>query len=140
MNYLLDTCVLSELIREVPDSRVVDWVRSQAETRLHLSVLTLGELRKGVERLPSSRKRLRIGAWLDNDLLKRFAGRILPIDERGAERWGIASAKAELAGVPLPVVDGLLAATALARGMTVVTRNTKDMARTGVNLLNPWDL
>jgi predicted nucleic acid-binding protein len=139
MNYLLDTCVVSELTRPKPHRRVAQWIRSAAETRLYLSVLTLGELRKGTERLPESHKRNRIDAWLSNELRNRFSGRILPVDDEVAERWGIESAKAERSGTPLPVIDGLLAATGLVHGMTVVTRNTKDMQQTGAELLNPWE-
>lgn len=139
MNYLLDTCVISELTRLRPRRSVVQWIRSEPETKLHLSVLTVGELRKGIERLPGGRKRQKIEAWLNSDLRYRFFGRILPIDDEVAERWGVESAAAELAGAPMPVIDGLLAATALTHGMTVVTRNTRDMQRTGVRLLNPWE-
>ena len=139
MNYLLDTCVVSELTRPKPQRPVVQWIRSEPETRLHLSVLTIGELRKGIERLPDSHKRKQIEAWLNNELRNRFSGRILSVDGEVAERWGLESAKAEQSGTPLPVIDGLLAATGLVHGMTVVTRNTKDMQQTGAKLLNPWE-
>ncbi|MFV2067691.1 MAG: type II toxin-antitoxin system VapC family toxin [Pirellulales bacterium] len=139
MNFLLDTCVVSELTRPKPQRRVVRWIRSEPETRLHLSVLTIGELHKGIERLPDGRKRKTIEAWLNNELRYRFFGRILPIDDEVAERWGLESAEAEQSGTPLPVIDGLLAATGLVHGMTVVTRNTKDMRQTGAKLLNPWE-
>ena len=99
MNYLLDTCVVSELTRPKPHRRVAQWIRSAAETRLYLSVLTLGELRKGTERLPESHKRNRIDAWLSNELRNRFSGRILPVDDEVAERWGMESAKAERSGI-----------------------------------------
>ena len=140
MNFLLDTCVVSELTRPKPSQRVAKWIRSEPEPRLHLSVLTIGELRKGIERLPNSHKKNRIEAWLNNELLTRFTGRILSVDHEVAERWGVESAKAEQLGAPLPVIDGLIAATGSVAGMTVVTRNTDDMQRTGVRLLNPWDL
>ena len=139
MNFLLDTCVISELTRRKPDRRVVQWIRSEPESRLHLSVLTIGELRKGIERLPDSRKRNRIEAWLNNELRNRFSGRILPVGDEVAERWGLESAKAEESGAPLAVFDGLLAATALVHGMTVVTRNIDDMQQTGARLVNPWE-
>jgi predicted nucleic acid-binding protein len=139
MNFLLDTCVVSELTRPKPHRRVAEWIRSESEIRLYLSVLTIGELRKGIERLPDSHKRKQIEAWLNKELRNRFAGRILPVDDEVAERWGLECAKAEQAGTSLPVSDGLLAATGLVRGLTVVTRNTKDMRQTGVNLLNPWE-
>jgi predicted nucleic acid-binding protein len=101
---------------------------------LYLSVLTLGELRKGVERLADGRRRLRLENWLDSDLKLRFAGRWLPVDEEVAERWGLVTAR----GAVLPTTDGLIAATALVHGMTVVTRNAVDMAAAGALVLNPW--
>lgn len=139
MKYLLDTCVISELTRPKPLPRLTQWLRAQSEAGLYLSVLTIGEIRKGIDRLPDGRKRRRIEAWLNNELRKRFSGRIVAVDDEVAERWGLESAKAAQAGTPLPVIDGLLAATALVHGMTVVTRNTEDMRPTGVRLLNPWD-
>jgi toxin FitB len=139
VKYLLDTCVVSELVRPKSDPAVVAWVRSQQEEHLFLSVLTLGELRKGIQRLPDSRKRIRLENWLDRDLKLRFAGRWLTVDEEVAERWGLVTAAALRRGVGVPVLDGLIAATALVRGMTVVTRNTVDIRSTGVLFLNPWE-
>ncbi len=138
MNFLLDTCVISELTRPKPDQRVVRWIQSESETKLYLSVLTIGEIRKGIERLQVSHKRSQIEAWLNRDLRLRFSGRIVSVDDEVAERWGLESARAQQSGRPLPVIDGLLAATGLVHGMTVVTRNTEDMQQTGVRLLNPW--
>ena len=140
MNFILDTCVISELARPTPHRRVTEWIRSQEEARLYLSVITAGEIRKGIERLPNSRKRNRIEAWLNNELRSRFAGRFVPISEEVAERWGLESARAEQRGTPLPVIDGLIAATALVHGMTVITRNTGDICQTTVQLLDPWEL
>ena len=139
MKYLLDTCVVSELVRPRPDPSVVAWVRNQQEEHLFLSVLTLGELRKGIQRLPDSHKRVRLENWLDADLKLRFAGRWLPVDEEVAERWGLVTADAVRRGAVVPVLDGLIAATALVHGMTVVTRNTADIHSTGVLFLNPWE-
>ena len=138
MKYLLDTCVVSELIRPSPQATVVEWINSQVEERLFMSVLTLGELRKGIDRLPENAKRMRLENWLDHDLRLRFAGRWLPIDEEIAERWGLITAAGINQGSPLPVIDGLIAATALTHGMTVVTRNTKDIQATGAPIMNPW--
>ena len=118
-----------------PSSRVVDWIDAHEEQLFHLSVLTLGEIRRGIVQLPPSRRRTDLAAWLSGDLLTRFAGRILQIDQEVADRWGhLAGAK----GATIPVIDGLLAATALQHNLTLVTRNTKDMTRTGVGLFNPW--
>ena len=139
MRYLLDTCVVSELTRPRPAPGVVHWVRSQQEEHLFLSVLTLGELRRGIERLPDSRKRLRLENWFDRDLKLRFSGRCLVVDEEVCERWGFITARAAECGTVVPVLDGLIAATALVHGMTVVTRNTADVSDTGVLLLNPWE-
>lgn len=139
MRFLLDTCIISELVRPRPATGVVSWLRAQQEEHLFLSVITLGEIRKGIERLTEGRKRLRLESWLDCDLKSRFAGRWLPVDEEVAERWGLTTAQCAVRGTALPVLDGLLAATALVHGMTLVTRDTGDMKSTGVSLLNPWD-
>jgi toxin FitB len=138
MKYLLDTCVVSELIRPAPLKSLVDWINSQQEEHLFMSVLTLGEIRKGIDRLPEGVKRTRLENWLDTDLRLRFAGRWLPVDEEASERWGLISANADSLGTGLPVIDGLIAATALVHGMTVVTRNVADLRSTGVPIFNPW--
>lgn len=137
MKYLLDTCVITELVRPKPTPSVVAWIRRQQEDHLFLSVLTLGELRKGIERLTNGR-RGRLESWLNRDLKMRFAGRWLPIDDETAERWGMLAADAARRGILVPVVDALLAASALAHGMTLVTRNTQDVQATGVLVMNPW--
>ena len=138
MKYLLDTCLVSELIKPSPDIAVTAWVSAQQESNLYLSVLTLGELRSGVERLQDGRKRLRLANWLDSDLKPRFSGRLLLIDDVVVERWGIVTAQAKAKGMPMPVIDGLIAATALVHGLTLVTRNVSDMQASGVLLFNPW--
>lgn len=138
MRFLLDTCVVSELIRPAPIPSLVEWINNQPEERLFMSVLTLGELRKGIDRLPDGAKRTRLEIWLDSDLRIRFTGRWLPVDEEVAERWGLIAANTASKGLTLPVIDGLIAATALTHGMTVVTRNSADMAGTDVPILNPW--
>lgn len=138
MNYILDTCAISELVRPQPARAVVEWIRGQPEEHLYLSVLTLGELRKGVDRLATGRRRRQLEDWLDRDLRLRFAGRWLPVDEDVAERWGQLAAGAMARGAGLPVIDGLIAATALTHGLTVVTRNTADIAAAGAPVLNPW--
>ncbi len=138
MKYLLDTCLLSELIKPDPSPKVVEWLSAQDEDHLYISVLTIGEILKGIGKLPTGRKRLRLQAWVDHDLRNRFKGKVLPIDDETAETWGTLSAEAEGKGKKLPVIDGLLAATALANGLTVVTRNTKDIESSGANYINPW--
>ena len=133
--FLIDTNVISELIKPRPSSKVVNWIDAQEEQLFHLSVLTLGEIKKGIVQLPPSKRRADLAAWLNRDLLTRFAGRILDIDQNVADRWGDL---AGIKGATLPVIDGLLVATALQHDLTLVTRNTRDMVRTGVALLNPW--
>jgi len=136
--YLLDTCVLSELAKPRPDAGVVQWLADAEETRLYLSVLTLGELEKGIARLPASARRSRVERWVRQDLAARFEGRLLDVDRRVAERWGALSGASEARGAPLPVIDALIAASALAHGLEVVTRNTADLERCGARCVNPW--
>ena len=138
MKHLLDTCVISELTVKRPSARVMRWLEQQDEFSLFLSVITIGELHKGISKLPEGRKRRRLQDWVEYDLAKRFTGRILDIDREIALRWGEVSASAEMAGRKVSVLDGLLAATALASGLTFVTRNTRDVEATGVPLLDPW--
>jgi predicted nucleic acid-binding protein len=136
--FLLDTNVISELIKAKPNGNVVRWIEETDESILFLSVLALGEIRKGIERLSLGRRRGRLESWLDVDLRARFQNRVLPIDSAIAERWGTLSAIAEGKGRPVPVIDGLLAATALHHDLMLVTRNDSDLAGTGVPTLNPW--
>lgn len=136
--FLLDTNVISELVKQAPSKNVVAWMDGVDERTVYLSVLTIGEIRVGIARLRSGAKRARLESWLDVELKERFAGRIVPIDESIAERWGTLTAEASLRGQPVPVIDGLLAATALEYGLTFVTRNTSDVAGTGAVTLNPW--
>jgi len=138
--YLLDTNVISELTKLRPESKVVSWFQATSEDLLYLSVFTIGEIRKGIDSLPRSNKRALLESWLANDLVLRFAGRILDVNLDIAERWGLISAQAKIAGAPLGVIDGLMAATALHYNLTLVTRNTKDVRVAGINTLNPWQL
>lgn len=139
MSYLLDTCVICEPTRANPSPRVLRWLSGQPEETLCLSVLTMGEIRKGAALLSSGRKRRALEWWLGHDLPDRFAGRILPVDAAAADLWGRLQAQAESKGRPLPTLDSLLAATALAHGLSLVTRNTADFASTGAELFNPWE-
>jgi toxin FitB len=138
--YLLDTNVISELTKLQPESKVVSWFQATGEELLYLSVLAIGEIRKGINLLPRSNKRVLLESWLANDLVLRFAGRIIEVNLDIAERWGLISAQAKIAGTPLAVIDGLMAATALHHNLTLVTRNTKDVQVAGINTLNPWQL
>lgn len=139
MSWLLDTCVICEPTRKSPSPRVSAWLDGQPEESLYLSVLTLGEIRKGVALLPVGPKRKNLEHWLAHDLVERFAGRILPVDAGVADIWGRRQGAAETKGRPLPTLDSLLAATALANGLTLVTRNTANFAGPGAEVLNPWE-
>jgi toxin FitB len=138
VRYLLDTCVISEGTKKRPSRKVLTWLDVQDEMSLFLSVLTLGELYKGISKLPRSRRRDQLHHWVEHDLPRRFTGRILPVDQEVATRWGMITGEAEQAGHPIPVLDGLLAATARVAGMTLVTRNTPHMEHTGASVLDPW--
>jgi predicted nucleic acid-binding protein len=138
VSYLLDTCVLSELVRPAPDPGVVKWARAHDELEMYISVLTIGELTRGVEKLGKSRRKEQLRRWLEHDLSERFKGRVLPVDSSVAAAWGAMTAAAERVGVTVPAVDGLIAATAAVAGLAVVTLNVADMQATGVRLVNPW--
>jgi len=139
VKYLIDTCVVSELVKKRPSNHVVAWVREQDELALFISVLTFGEIEKGIAKVLDTKRRRTLRDWVDHDLKRRFAGRILPFDYEAACRWGEISGNAEREGTPIPVLDGQLAATALIHGMTFVTRNTDDVEPSGVPTLNPWE-
>ncbi len=139
MSYLLDTSVLSELVKKNPHRQVVNWVDEQEESTLFLSVLTVGELEKGIAKLPASARRTNLISWVRRELAGRFGGRLLPIDVRVAERWGAMAGESEKRGKPLPVVDSLLAATALVHDLQIVTRNVADFEPCGVVCVNLWD-
>jgi toxin FitB len=137
--FLLDTNCISEIVRLKPEPRVMDWMEAVDEALLYLSVLTLGEIRKGLAALRQSKRRTRLETWLEVELQARFSGRILPIDGAVADRWGLLAADAKRKGKALSTIDGLLAATALHRNLTIVSRNISDFTNTQVPLLNPWD-
>ena len=133
--FLLDTNVISELVRKKPEPKVAQWIHDTDEELLYLSVLTMGEIRKGITSHPDAARRVKLEAWLSRDLKQRFIGRILSLDENVADRWGVIIG---LAATPIPVIGGLLAATAFEHNLTFVTRNTSDVAATGVPVFNPW--
>ena len=136
MSYLVDTNVLFELRRKEPNPRVVAWFEERPATTLYISVLTLGEIQKGIEALRKSKRKLKLLDWLDTELPAFFAGRILPIDEEVADRWGRLLAAA---GRPLPAIDSLLAATALTHGLALVTRNVDDFPHPDLEIINPLE-
>ena len=137
MSYLLDTCVVSELSRPRPNPGVVTWMSEADVASLHLSAITVGEVRRGALRLPVGKRRTSLLAWSER-LRQSFSGHVLPIDESVALRWAEIAARAEQSGRPGSFADGLIAATALDRGLTLVTRNVTDFDPFGVSLLNPW--
>lgn len=138
MNYLLDTCVLSELVAKHPNPKVVAWVDSIEEMRLYLSVITIGEIRKGIEKLPATPRKAFLRAWLDDQLLVRFGERIVPLDTSALLQWGQLTAMLEAKGKPMSAMDSLIAASALSRELTLVTRNADDFKHAGLSIVNPW--
>ena len=136
MSYLVDTNVISELRRKQPDANVVAWLERCAPQSLYLSVLTLGEIRKGIERLDDLKRRQILVDWLHVELPTFFLGRLISIDASVADRWGRLQSDASRS---LPAIDGLLAATALQYDLTMVTRNLKGFQGLGLKIINPWD-
>jgi predicted nucleic acid-binding protein len=135
-----DTNVLSEFNRRgEPDRQVKHWLEAADTDSLYASVLTLGEIRFGVELLPPSKRRTQLELWLDRDLPEWFEGRILPVDQSIADRWGFVRAQAQMKGRPLSVIDAMLAATVLQHNLTIVSRNVGDFSVVGLAVVNPWE-
>lgn len=139
MKYLLDTCLISELVKKVPHPAVAIWLDEQDEQSLFLSVLTVGELQKGISKLPDSARKDELQSWVEHDLALRFTGRIIDVDMEAMLIWGQLQGESERRGEILPVMDSLIAATAKAHGLVVVTRNVKDIERCLVRVCNPWE-
>ena len=139
MNYILDTNVVSELVAQEPNHHVIQWIDSIDPESIFLSVISIGEIKKGIEKLPDSKRKERFLSWLEQDLLVRFRDHIIPLDFSALLTWGQLAADLEKVGKPMPAIDSLLAATALETGYTLVTRNTADFESAGIRLLNPWD-
>jgi len=138
VRYLLDTNMISELVARQPDPVVLRWIDALDQTAVYLSVITIGELHRGIERLPESARRDRLRAWLTDDLLVRFGDRIVPIDVGVMMAWGSMVARLMGEGRSLSAMDSLIAAQAIRHGYTLVTRNESDFRGTGVNVVNPW--
>jgi predicted nucleic acid-binding protein len=137
--FLLDTNVISELMKQRPNRRVARWVDATPEALLHLSVITIGEIRKGIELLrDDDSRRTALQSWLDRDVRIRFAGRLLAFDEDVAERWGQLEARAKKQRLTVPTIDAQLAATAQHHGLTFVTRNIADVEPMGIASFDPW--
>jgi predicted nucleic acid-binding protein len=135
VSYLLDTNVISELVRSQPSRSVLKWFETVPDSALHMSVLTLGEIRKGVETVKSAARKEGLRLWLEQELPAWFEERLLPVDVAVADRWGRLVAEA---GRPVAAIDSLLAATALAHGLRVATRNTADFQFPGLEVVDPW--
>jgi predicted nucleic acid-binding protein len=139
MNYLLDTCILSEFTKRKPEEKVIQWIDDVEEEHLYISVITVGEIQRGVERLPESHRKTQLQVWMNNGLVERFTGRMLPIDTETMLLWGSLMARSEQAGQPMGVMDSLITATALQHNLALVTRNVSDFQSCGVSLINPWE-
>jgi predicted nucleic acid-binding protein len=139
MNYLLDTCVLSEFTRHQPDVRVIDWLNSIEEDKLFISVITIGEIQRGIERLPDSHRKTELLIWMNNGLFTRFAERMVSIDAPTMFIWGSLVARLEAAGQPMGVMDSLIIASALQNNLIIATRNVADFLPSGVQVINPWE-
>ena len=139
MNYLLDTCVLSEFTRRQPEPRVIDWLNSVDEERLYISVITIGEIQRGIERLPDSHRITELLVWMNGGLLTRFAGRMVAIDAPTMFLWGSLVARLEATGQPMGVMDSLILASALQNNLIIATRNVIDFVPGGVQVINPWE-
>ena len=139
MKYLLDTCVISELIKPAPNRKVVDWLNKLPSEALFLCVITIGEVRKGLTKLPNSNKKERLAVWL-NTLLEEYKERILPIDLMVCENWGVLQGNAEKAGTPMSSIDSLIAATTYTHNLTLSTRNEEDFIPSNIPIINPWKL
>lgn len=139
MRFLLDTDVVSELVARQPNQRVMDWVADKGEDLLYLSVITVGEIKRGIEKLPASSRKEKLADWLEQDLLGRFQGRLVPLDGVVLLRWGELTARLEISGKTTAAIDSLIAASSLAGDFVLATRNSADFVSAGVRTVNPWE-
>lgn len=141
LNYeiLLDTCVISELIKREPNKNIISWLQAQDEANLFLSILTFDELQKGIQKDSDQNRKKKLKIWIEEDLKKRFENRIIPIDLKVVTNWGSIQGLAELAGRTMPTLDGLIAVSGLTYNCAVATRNTSDMGQSTAELFNPWE-
>ncbi len=139
MKYLLDTCVISEIVRKQPDRNVLKWLAKVDQNNLFLSVITIGEIEKGVAKLAESVRKKKISEWLHDDLIIRFQKHILPIDTKVMIVWGKQLALLEQKGRTLPAIDSMIAATAISHELILVTRNINGFEPTDVEIFNPWE-
>ena len=139
MNFLLDTCVISEALAKQPNPKVLAFVESLDPENIYLSDITIGELFKGISKLPSSYRKDKLQAWLQDELLPRYDGKIVSLDVKTWITWGALMARLELGGQVIPIVDSLIAAIVLEHKMTLVTCNASDFEAAGIEIVNPWD-
>lgn len=137
MRYLLDTCVLSELVKSTPDTHVIRWLEGRKSHELHISAMTWGELQRGVKKLPESKRKTELTLWLQQ-LQVGFEDRILAFDHNASENWANLTVQAEARGKVIAAFDSIIAATARAHECKLVTRNTRDFVHTGIEVINPW--
>lgn len=138
MKYLLDTCVISEAVAKQPNQQVLQWLGSLDPNDVYLSVVTIGEIKKGIERLPASKRKDALDQWLRDDLLAQFRHRIIGLDVELMLQWGTLLARLEARGKMMPAVDAMIAAIAIQDDLTLVTRNETDFIESGARLFNPW--
>ena len=139
MKYLLDTCVISELINKQPRQRVVDWIDRVDSDYLYLSIITVGKIRKGIEKLADLRRKIDLLAWLQHNLLIRFRSTLLSLDVETMLVWGTMNGQLAQKGTPLPAIDSLIAALAVHYDLTLVTRNVADFQAAPITVFNPWE-
>ncbi|SFP17029.1 type II toxin-antitoxin system VapC family toxin [Hydrogenimonas thermophila] len=139
MNYLLDTNIISELISKNPNKKVIDFILSLNEEKLYLSVITIGEIKSGIEKLDDGRKKEKLLHWLENDLLVRFHNRIIDIDIEVMLQWGVTNTQLKKLGKPLPIMDSIIGSIAQAKNLILLTRNENDFKNLDIKIINPFN-
>lgn len=139
MAYLLDTCTISEMVSVKPNAKVLEWFESQSEKTLYLSIITIGEIEKGIYQLAQSKKRLRLETWLFDELVPSFQSRLLEIDRKLMTTWAKMLAELKTKGMIRQSFDSLIEATALHHQLILVTRNVKNFQQSKATILNPWE-
>jgi len=141
LKYLLDTNIISEFVSKKPNQKVIDYVNSLDENDIYLSVITIGEIRFGIEKLDKENQKKKIkmlSDWLENDLIQRFNGRILNVDLEVMLKWGEVNAQLQKIGKPMPIMDSLIASSCLAKELILITRNEKDFYNFKIEMVNPF--
>ena len=138
MKYLLDTCVISELVAKQPSEKVIDWIDNIEQESVYLSVITIGEICKGIDKLPESKRKVNLQQWLNNELLIRFRGKIMVVDINVMLVWGELTGRLEKEGKRMPAIDSLIAAIAIHNNCSLVTRNEDDFKNVALSIINPW--